>query len=264
MCQRIPLSSAKRVCRNKAVTQIFISDLHLDEARPETTSQFYALLKAQCYGIDALYILGDLFEAWIGDDDDSDLALNTQKALAECRVSGTRIFVQRGNRDFLLGAHFAEAIGAQLLPDYAVITCAGEPALLMHGDLLCTDDSAYQQFRAQSRKPEWRQHMLSQSLAARRAFAEHARQASQAHQAQLILAQQLESITDVNQQAVIETMQRFGVRRLIHGHTHRPARHALEIQGQTAERIVLGDWYEQASSLVVSGNQLTLNAAQAH
>ncbi len=243
---------------------VFISDLHLDPARPETTLQFYDLLNAQCHGIEALYILGDLYEAWIGDDDDSELALNSQKALAECRASGTQIFVQRGNRDFLLGAQFAEAIGAQLLPDYSVITCAGEPALLMHGDLLCTDDIAYQQFRVQSRKPEWQQHMLSQSLPARRAFAEHARQASQAHQAQLKDAQQLESITDVNQHAVIETMQRFGVRRLIHGHTHRPARHALTIQGQVAERIVLGDWYEQASSLVVNGNQITLSFAQGH
>ncbi len=246
------------------MSQVFISDLHLDEARPETTAQFYELLNAQCRGIEALYILGDLYEAWIGDDDDSELAQNTQKALAECSASGTRIFVQRGNRDFLLGAQFAETIGAQLLPDYAVITCAGEPALLMHGDLLCTDDTAYQQFRIQSRKPEWQQHMLSQSLPARRAFAEHARKASQAHQAELKGAQQLESITDVNQQAVIETMQRFGVRRLIHGHTHRPARHALEIQGQVAERIVLGDWYEQASSLVINGSQITLSFAQGH
>jgi UDP-2,3-diacylglucosamine hydrolase len=245
------------------VTQVFISDLHLDESRPETTAQFYALLSTQCQGIDALYILGDLYEAWIGDDDDSELAQNTQNALAECRASGTHIFVQRGNRDFLLGAQFAERIGAQLLPDYSVITCAGEPTLLMHGDLLCTDDIAYQQFRMQSRKPEWQHHLLSQSLVARRAFAEHARQTSQARQTELIEAQQLESITDVNLQTVINTMQHFGVRRLIHGHTHRPARHVLEIQGQAAQRIVLGDWYEQASSLLVSGNQLTLNFAQA-
>lgn len=246
------------------MSQVFISDLHLDGIRPETTLQFYDLLHAQCRGIEALYILGDLYEAWIGDDDDSELAQSTQSALAECRASGTQIFVQRGNRDFLLGAQFAESIGAQLLPDYAVITCAGEPALLMHGDLLCTDDTAYQQFRMQSRKPEWQQHMLSQSLPARRAFADQARLASQAHQAQLIDAQQLESITDVNQQAVIETMQHFGVRRLIHGHTHRPARHALAIKGQVAERIVLGDWYEQASSLVINGDQITLSFAQGH
>ncbi len=261
MCQEAQSLLRKRVYWNNAVTQVFISDLHLDDTRPETTSQFYHLLKTQCFGIEALYILGDLYEAWIGDDDDSALAQNTQNALADCRASGTRIFVQRGNRDFLLGTLFAERIGAQLLPDYAVISCAGEPALLMHGDLLCTDDTAYQQFRSQSRNPAWQQHMLSQSLVARRAFAEQARQASQARQTQLKDTHQLESITDVNSQAVFETMQRFGVRRLIHGHTHRPARHALEIEGQTAERIVLGDWYDQASSLVVNGQQITLNVA---
>jgi UDP-2,3-diacylglucosamine hydrolase len=245
------------------MTQVFISDLHLDAARPEITGQFFALLTSQCHGIEALYILGDLFEAWIGDDDDSELALGVQQALAECSASGTRIFVQRGNRDFMLGVRFAEAIGAQLLPDYAVITCAGEPALLMHGDLLCTQDTAYQKFRTQVHNPAWQNQMLSQSLAARRAYAEQARQGSQVHQQQLKTDQQLETITDVTPGEVLQTMQRYGVRRLIHGHTHRPARHALEINGQPAERIVLGDWYQQASSLVASGDQLTLSFAPA-
>jgi UDP-2,3-diacylglucosamine hydrolase len=245
------------------VTQVFISDLHLDADRPETTGQFYDLLANQCRGIEALYILGDLFEAWIGDDDDSALALGVQNALAECSASGTRIFVQRGNRDFLLGARFADAIGAQLLPDYAVITCAGEPALLMHGDLLCTQDTAYQQFRAQVHNPAWQAQMLSQSLVARRAYAEQARLGSQAHQQQLKMNQQLETITDVTPSEVLQTMQRYGVRRLIHGHTHRPARHALEINGHPAERIVLGDWYQQASSLIATDGQLTLSFAPA-
>jgi UDP-2,3-diacylglucosamine hydrolase len=243
------------------VTQIFISDLHLDADRPDTTEQFYRLLAERCHGIEALYILGDLFEAWIGDDDDSELALGVQNALAVCRASGTRIFVQRGNRDFLLGPRFADTIGAQLLPDHAVISCAGEPTLLMHGDLLCTQDVAYQQFRAQVRNPAWQTMLLSQSLAARRAFAEQARQGSQAHQQQLKAEQQLETITDVTRDEVLLTMRRFGVRRLIHGHTHRPARHALAIDGQSAERIVLGDWYQQASSLVAADGNLTLNAA---
>lgn len=245
------------------MTQIFISDLHLDATRPETTEQFYQLLSNDCQSIDALYILGDLYEAWIGDDDDCALAIETQKALVACSASGTKIFIQRGNRDFLLGARFAQTIGAQLLPDYAVIHCAGEPTLLMHGDLLCTQDVAYLQFRAQVHNPLWQQQMLSQSLAARRAFAEQARQSSQMHQDQLKQKQQLETITDVTPEAVIETMQQYGIRRLIHGHTHRPARHALEINGQSAERIVLGDWYQQASSLVVIDNQLTLNFAPA-
>jgi UDP-2,3-diacylglucosamine hydrolase len=245
------------------VTQVFISDLHLDADRPEATRRFYDLLAGQCRGIEALYILGDLFEAWIGDDDDSELALGVQSALAGCSASGTRIFVQRGNRDFLLGTRFAETVGAQMLPDYAVISCAGEPALLMHGDLLCTRDTGYQAFRAQVRNPVWQSRMLSQSLEARRAFAEQARQGSQAHQQRLKTEQRLETITDVSPEEVLQTMQRFGVRRLIHGHTHRPARHGILVQGLAAERIVLGDWYQQASSLIVSGDRLTLSFAPA-
>ena len=244
------------------MSQVFISDLHLDVNRPETTEQFYQVLAKQCHDIEVLYILGDLYEAWIGDDDDAELALDTQKALAACSASGTKIFLQRGNRDFLLGPRFAEAIGGQLLPDYAVITCAGEPALLMHGDLLCTQDTAYMQFRAQVHNPQWQQHMLSQSLLARRAFAEQARLASQAHQGRLKDAQQLESITDVTPSEVVDTMLRYGVRRMIHGHTHRPARHALQIDGEAAERIVLGDWYQQASDLTVTDGKINLRFGQ--
>jgi UDP-2,3-diacylglucosamine hydrolase len=216
----------------------------LDADRPDTTEQFYGLLSERCRGIEALYILGDLFEAWIGDDDDAELALGVQNALAACSASGTRIFVQRGNRDFLLGPRFADTIGAQLLPDHAVIHCAGEPTLLMHGDLLCTQDVAYQQFRAQVRNPAWQTMLLSQSLAARRAFAEQARQGSQAHQQQLKAEQQLESITDVTPDEVLQTMRRFGVRRLIHGHTHRPAHHRHAVDGAQCERWVLPDWYD--------------------
>jgi UDP-2,3-diacylglucosamine hydrolase len=134
----------------------------------------------------------------------------------------------------------------------------------MHGDLLCTEDVAYQQFRAQVHNPAWQQQMLSQSLAARRAFAEHARQSSQAHMQQLKQNQQLETIADVTPQAVVDTMNQYGIKRLIHGHTHRPGRHHLELNGQSAERIVLGDWYQQASSLVVNNNTLTLNFAPAN
>ena len=240
------------------MSQIFISDLHLDEARPETTAQFLDLVSNQCRGIEALYILGDLFEAWIGDDDDSALAQQTQQALAACRASGTRLFLQRGNRDFLLGAVFAERIGAQLLPDHAVISCAGEATLLMHGDLLCTEDREYLAFRNQVRNPAWQQHFLSQPLAARRAFAEQARQASQSRQQGLKDAQQLETITDVAPDAVLATMRHYGVTRMIHGHTHRPARHALDLDGVPAERIVLGDWYTQSSHLASDGSALKL------
>lgn len=245
------------------MSQIFISDLHLDEARPETTAQFIELLARDCRGIEALYILGDLYEAWIGDDDDSALAQQTQNALADCRTSGTRLFVQRGNRDFLLGAMFAERIGAQLLPDHAVISCAGAPTLLMHGDLLCTEDREYLAFRNQVRNPAWQQHFLSQPLAARRAFAEQARQASQSRQQDLKDARQLETITDVTPDAVLATMRHYGVTRMIHGHTHRPARHALDLDGVPAERIVLGDWYTQSSHLASDGHALKLHHSPA-
>lgn len=240
------------------MSQIFISDLHLDDTRPETTAQFLDVLSNHCRGIEALYILGDLYEAWIGDDDDSALAEQTQRALAACRASGTRLYVQRGNRDFLLGPAFAERIGAQMLPDYAVISCAGEPTLLMHGDLLCTEDREYLAFRNQVRDPVWQQHFLAQPLAARRAFAEQARQASHTRQQVLKDARQLETITDASPEAVSATMLRYGVRRMIHGHTHRPARHALEINREPAERIVLGDWYTQSSHLAADGGSLRL------
>lgn len=245
------------------MSTIFISDLHLDDARPETTAQFLAFLESHCMGIDALYILGDLFEAWIGDDDDGKLAATVTDALAACRDSGTRIFIQRGNRDFMLGEAFAGKIGATLLPDHVVIDCQGEPALLMHGDLLCTRDTEYLAFRAQAHNPLWQQQMLSQPLPVRRAIAEQARQASMARQQQLIGANQLDAITDVTPEEVVETMRRFGVRRLIHGHTHRPARHVLEIDGQPAERIVLGDWYTQESHLSSDADGLALSYRQA-
>ena len=242
---------------------LFIADLHLDAERPQTTRQFLDFLSGECRGAEALYILGDLFEAWIGDDDGGELAQSVRDGLAACRAAGTRLFLQRGNRDFLLGPTFADTVGAQLLPDFAVITCAGEPALLMHGDLLCTQDTEYLAFRAQVRDPAWQAAFLAQPLAQRQAFAERARQASQARQQGLKDASQLEPITDVTPADVLAVMRRYGVRRLIHGHTHRPARHALEIDGMPAERIVLGDWYTQASCLREHDGLLELSAAPA-
>ena len=244
------------------MSMIFISDLHLDNERPETTTQFLEFLESHCQRIDALYILGDLFEAWIGDDDDAELASVVKNALIACRASGTQLFIQRGNRDFMLGEAFATQIGAQLLPDHIVIDCLGEPTLLMHGDLLCTRDTEYLAFRAQAHNPLWQQQMLSQPLPVRRAIADNARKASMARQQQLIGENQLDAITDVTPEEVIDTMRRFGVRRLIHGHTHRPARHALMIDGQHAERIVLGDWYTQESHLSADKRGLELSYRQ--
>ena len=238
---------------------LFISDLHLDSSRPEITALFLEFLRGEATQAEALYILGDLFEAWIGDDDDSELARTIVAALHELRKSGVPVFVLRGNRDFLLGPAFAASTGAQLLADPCVINLCGQPTLLMHGDLLCSDDLAYLAFRQQVRTPQWQEDFLAQSLEQRRAFAGQARQASQARQAGLRDDGALEAITDVSSATVEGTMTRFGVTRLIHGHTHRPDIHALRVAGHSAQRIVLGDWYHQGSVLRATGDGFELS-----
>ena len=242
------------------MTTLFVSDLHLDAARPETTRLFLDFLRDEAVHAEALYILGDLFEAWIGDDDTDTPAEDVRSALAALTASGIPVWLARGNRDFLLGTRFAAETGARLLPDPCVVRVAGEPTLLMHGDLLCTDDLAYLAFRAQVRDAAWQADFLRQSLAERRAFAERARLASAQHQGGLRAGGMLEAITDANAGTVATTMARFGVRRLIHGHTHRPAIHVLEVGGQPAQRIVLGDWYEQGSVLRVDADGIALSA----
>jgi UDP-2,3-diacylglucosamine hydrolase len=244
----------------------FISDLHLHPSRPDVTSLFLAFLAGPASSAEALYILGDLFEAWVGDDEDAPLAREVIAALARLMSAGVPLFLMRGNRDFLLGASFARESGARLLPDPSVILLYGEPTLLMHGDLLCSDDTAYLDFRRQVRNPEWQDGFLAQSLPARRAFADQARAASGERQGELRATGTLESITDVSQCTVEETMARYGVNRLIHGHTHRPAIHALRSGGRSAQRIVLGDWHENGSVLRVDGDgyalsELAFNAA---
>ncbi|MBP8098741.1 MAG: UDP-2,3-diacylglucosamine diphosphatase [Arenimonas sp.] len=238
---------------------LFISDLHLDPSRPAITALFLDFLQGEAAQAEALYVLGDLFEAWVGDDDDSELALQVCAGLRALRESGVPVFLMRGNRDFLLGHVFAERTGAQLLADPCVITLCGQPTLLMHGDLLCSDDLAYLAFRQQVREPAWREDFLVQSLGQRRAFAGQARQASQARQAGLRDDGALDAITDVNCTTVESTMERFGVTRLVHGHTHRPAIHALRVRGHSAQRIVLGDWYQQGSVLRASGDGFELS-----
>lgn len=239
---------------------LFISDLHLDDARPRTTALFLDFLHGQAARAEALYILGDLFEAWVGDDESGELAGSVRSALRELRQSGIPVFFLRGNRDFLVGARFAEETGTTLLPDPCVISLYGVPTLLMHGDLLCSEDLAYQAFRAQVRNPAWQENFLAQPLAARQAFAAQARAASQQHQAGLAQAKTLETIADVSAATVEQTMARFGIHRLIHGHTHRPAIHSLRVGGHSAQRIVLGDWYEQGSVLRVSSDGFELAA----
>jgi UDP-2,3-diacylglucosamine hydrolase len=230
---------------------LFISDLHLDPARPDITRLFGEFIDGEARGADALYILGDLFEAWVGDDDPSATGAFVAEKLKALSDSGVPVFFMHGNRDFLLGEDYAKRAGMTVLPDPSVIALEGKPALLMHGDLLCTDDIAYQQFRVQTRDPAWQAQFLSQPLDARLAFAQQARAASQARQGELRDAGTMETITDVSPATVDETFARHGVDTLIHGHTHRPAVHALDVDGKPRRRIVLGDWYTQGSVLRV-------------
>ncbi len=233
---------------------LFIADLHLDPARPQITELFERYLASdEVRQADALYILGDLVEAWIGDDDDAELPQRIAAAIRAVRDAGVPVYFIVGNRDFLLGKAFADRAGMTLLDDGTVHDIQGHPTLLMHGDVLCTDDVAYQAVRQQVRNPEWQAQILAMPLPARRAFAAKARENSKAH-----TGSTMESIMDVNADAVADAMRKAGVTRLIHGHTHRPAVHAFELEGKTAERIVLGDWYEQGSVLRVDGDDVEL------
>lgn len=226
------------------MTTLLISDLHLDPARPEITALFMTFLSGPARRARALYILGDLFEAWVGDDDDGELGAEVARGLSRVATSGVPVYLMHGNRDFLIGMEFAGRCGATLLDDPCVEPIAGEPTLLMHGDKLCTDDHEYQRWRARVRSPEWQRDFLGLPLAQRRRVAAEMRAASREH-----TAGAPEAIMDVNVRAVERTMREHGVRRLIHGHTHRPAVHTFDLNGEPAERIVLGDWYEQGSVL---------------
>ena len=239
---------------------LFISDLHLDAERPEITALFGRFIDEEARDANALYILGDLFEAWVGDDDPSDTGRFVAEKLAVLRATGVPVFFQRGNRDFLVRDDYAARAGVTILPDPAVVLLHGKPTLLMHGDLLCTDDVAYQQFRAQTRDPSWQAQFLAQPLAARLAFAQQARAASQARQAELQGQGTMEAITDVSPSTVHATLARYGVDTLIHGHTHRPAVHEFDVEGRACRRIVLGDWYEQGSVLRVDADGARLSA----
>jgi UDP-2,3-diacylglucosamine hydrolase len=223
---------------------LFISDLHLHPERPQLTRAFFHFLHTRARGAQALYILGDFFDAWIGDDDDTPLNAEVATELKALSNAGTRIFLMHGNRDFLLGEAFATSAGAQLIADSTVIDLYGCPTLLMHGDSLCTGDKDYMAFRQQVRSPQWQQQILSQPLSARRALAAQLREKSQE-----MNSLKAEDIMDVTEAEVVRVMSEAKVTRLIHGHTHRPARHPMTINGTPAERIVLGDWHHRAWAL---------------
>lgn len=227
------------------MTTLFISDLHLESTRPAITTLFLDFLERRARRAEALYILGDLFEAWIGDDDDVEPGGTVATALRALTDRGIPTYFLHGNRDFLLGERFAAASGIQLLPESWVIELAGERVLLLHGDTLCTDDVEYQVFRAQVRDPAWRARTLALPLTQRRALAGQLRETSQQ-----ATRQKAADITDVNPAAVDQALRAQGVHRLIHGHTHRPAIHHWSLDGQPARRAVLGDWRDQGSVLV--------------
>ncbi|MGN6312595.1 MAG: UDP-2,3-diacylglucosamine diphosphatase [Rhodanobacteraceae bacterium] len=232
---------------------LFVSDLHLDDSRPHIVELFERFLANEARHADALYILGDLFEAWIGDDDDAPLPVRVASALKALNDSGVPIYFIAGNRDFLLGEEYARRAGMAILDDGTIVDLYGTPTLLLHGDTLCTDDAAYLAFRKQVRDPAWQRRFLSRPLAARRAFAQEARDASREHVSQTAMA-----IMDVNQGAVETALRDAHVTRMIHGHTHRPAIHDFELDG-LAQRIVLGDWYEQGSVLRVGSDAVELS-----
>tara|TARA_B100000925_G_scaffold211663_1_gene161395 strand:- start:34 stop:744 length:711 start_codon:yes stop_codon:yes gene_type:complete len=227
---------------------LFISDLHLSEDTPHIEQGLKTLLKQQG-DIDRLFLLGDIFEAWIGDDDDSPLALRFAEAMKRIANAGTQIYFTRGNRDFLVGHNYLDQFGATLLSDSVCIEVAGESTLLMHGDLLCSDDVDYLAFRAIAHNREWQAEILSKSLEDRRALAKQLRIMSRE-----AASNKAEDIMDVNSKTVGSVMAEHGVKRLIHGHTHRPFRHSL----RSAERIVLGDWNETCWCLREDGTSLEL------
>jgi UDP-2,3-diacylglucosamine hydrolase len=223
---------------------LFISDLHLDPERPAVTALFLEFLATRARQADAVYILGDLFEAWIGDDDETPLNREVIQGIRACVDAGTPVFVMHGNRDFLLGERFAMQSRCTLIADPACIDLYGIPTLLMHGDLLCTDDTEYLAFREMVRASAWQAELLAKPLLVRREMAAEMRRNSREK-----TAGKPESIMDVNPTAVLAAMTRHAVVQLIHGHTHRPGVHSLHVAGQPARRYVLGDWYAQGSML---------------
>lgn len=236
------------------MTTLFISDLHLDAVRPRITQLFLDFLKTDACRAQALYILGDFFDAWIGDDDPDPHHAEVIAGVRALTTGGVPVYFMHGNRDFLIGDGFARQTGCTLLAEPTVIQLGGTPTMLMHGDTLCTDDLEYQKFRRQVRDSAWQHAFLAKPLAERREFARQARATSQ-----IQTAAKPDYLMDVNQHAVERAMTEYKVTRLIHGHTHRPAVHRFAINNQNLVRIVLGDWYEESSVLEVNDDALELH-----
>ena len=230
---------------------LFISDLHLAAERPVANQQFFRFLGEEASRAQALYVLGDLFEYWPGDDALQDpagdpLAADVVQGLRRLADAGIAVHVMHGNRDFLVGTGFFAASGARFLEDPSVVRLAGQPAALMHGDTLCTDDVSYQAWRRTARAEAWQREFLAKPLAERHALIGGMREKSKQ-----VTASTAAEIMDVNADAVREAFRRHGVRRMIHGHTHRPARHEIEVDGARCERWVLPDWYGRGGYLAL-------------
>lgn len=224
------------------MTTLFISDLHLEAGRPEIGEQFLSFLGDEARDAEALYILGDLFEVWLGDDDPNPYYTSMKVAIRELTDSGVPVFFMHGNRDFTIGEIFSGETGVEILDDPVVVDLYGQSVLLSHGDALCTDDVQYQQVRAMTRNPEWQTMMLAKSIEERIAFSIQARKDSMAHSNSVSA-----EIMDVNLEAVVATLRQHGTSIMLHGHTHRPAIHDVDLGNRLATRIVLGDWFEQGS-----------------
>ena len=232
---------------------LFISDLHLADERPEINSLFFRFMEDTARGAEALYILGDLFEYWVGDDqlDHDLLARSVTDTIRRLSDAGTRVYFMHGNRDFLIGERFAREAGLTILPDPTLIKLYGQQVLLMHGDTLCTDDVAYQKFRAQTRTNEWKNATLAQPYEARQQLAQSIRAQSDSEK-----NQKPEEIMDVTDVAVEEAFRVHQYPLMIHGHTHRPATHQLLVDGHACERWVLADWHGRGEYLAVSNSGL--------
>jgi len=224
---------------------LFISDLHLCAKQPHSTKLFMHFMQHTAHKAEALYVLGDLFESWAGDDDlDDPFHQRITNALHTLTAGGTQLFIMHGNRDFLMAEKLAAACHATLLPDPTLLDLYGTPTLLTHGDTLCTDDAAYQSYRSQVHEPAWQQQFLSQPLTQRKAFIEQLRTRSENEK-----QQKSSDLMDVSDTAVAELLREYNYPRLIHGHTHRPKRHLHTVDGHGCERWVLGDWHETGNAL---------------
>jgi UDP-2,3-diacylglucosamine hydrolase len=242
-------------------TTLFISDLHLAEERPEINSLFFRFMEDTARGAEALYVLGDLFDYWVGDDqlDHDPLARSVTDTIRRLSDAGARVYFMHGNRDFLISERFAREAGLTILADPTLIELYNQQVLLMHGDTLCTEDVAYQQFRAQTRTAEWKNATLAKPYESRQQLAQSIRAQSDSEK-----NQKPEEIMDVTEATVEEVFRQHHYPLMIHGHTHRPATHRLSVDGHACERWVLADWHGRGECLEISKSGLRRKSFAVH